>query len=208
MEEDDEDECGLRGFDLSNPIDLGSFEYQRITVTGREDDYGGDGDDDESGDKNDAWSGRRRRSIQTFAVKGGNWKATSLIGKNDASGESPIEMEEEEDTADPTQCSFDSMSCGAPEPEEEEEEDEMESMPAAGQCAPPKDEDSLPSCGDDVAASAKVSSSSSSSLNKARGIRRRHVVEAVSFIVEENWGNSEFTCLYRVRVHGDAAVLE
>eukprot|EP00585_Thalassiosira_rotula_P004608 CAMPEP_0196135906 /NCGR_PEP_ID=MMETSP0910-20130528/4386_1 /TAXON_ID=49265 /ORGANISM="Thalassiosira rotula, Strain GSO102" /LENGTH=843 /DNA_ID=CAMNT_0041396103 /DNA_START=11 /DNA_END=2542 /DNA_ORIENTATION=+ len=208
MEEDDEDECGLRGFDLSNPIDLGSFEYRRITVTGREDDYGGDGDDDESGDKNDAWSGRRRRSIQTFAVKGGNWKATSLIGKNDASGESPIEMEEEEDTADPTQCSFDSMSCGAPEPEEEEEEDEMESMPAAGQCAPPKDEDSLPSCGDDIAASAKVSSSSSSSLNKARGIRRRHVVEAVSFIVEENWGNSEFTCLYRVRVHGDAAVLE
>eukprot|EP00580_Thalassiosira_gravida_P021146 CAMPEP_0201675524 /NCGR_PEP_ID=MMETSP0494-20130426/39775_1 /ASSEMBLY_ACC=CAM_ASM_000839 /TAXON_ID=420259 /ORGANISM="Thalassiosira gravida, Strain GMp14c1" /LENGTH=810 /DNA_ID=CAMNT_0048158001 /DNA_START=193 /DNA_END=2622 /DNA_ORIENTATION=- len=184
MEEDDEDECGLRGFDLSNPIDLGLFEYQRITVTGREDDYGGDGDEDESGEKNDAWSGRRRRSIQTFAVKGGNWKPTSLFGKNDASGESPIEMGEDKNTADPTQCSGDSMSCGAPEPEEEKE-DEMEPMPASGQCAPPKDEDSLPSCGDDVVVSAKISSSSS--LNKARGIQQRHVVEAVSFIVEENW---------------------
>jgi hypothetical protein len=31
-------------------------------------------------------------------------------------------------------------------------------------------------------------------------------VKAVSFIVEENWGNADYTCLYRVRVHGDKVV--
>ena len=99
-----EDECGVRGFDISKPIDLGSFEYQRITVTGREDDYGGsDGTEDENGE-NDPWSGRRRRrSIQTFAVNGGKWKPSSLFG-NDASEDSLKEKEDYVASADPTQC--------------------------------------------------------------------------------------------------------
>ena len=49
-----EDGCRARGFDIERPIDLGSFEYRRITVTGREDEYGGgnsDDDDDEEDDK-------------------------------------------------------------------------------------------------------------------------------------------------------------
>eukprot|EP00571_Detonula_confervacea_P011054 CAMPEP_0172305624 /NCGR_PEP_ID=MMETSP1058-20130122/6875_1 /TAXON_ID=83371 /ORGANISM="Detonula confervacea, Strain CCMP 353" /LENGTH=846 /DNA_ID=CAMNT_0013017279 /DNA_START=7 /DNA_END=2543 /DNA_ORIENTATION=+ len=186
VEVDEADECGVRGFDITQPIDLGSFEYQRITVTGREDDYGGsDDDDDEEG--NDAFAGGRRRSIQTFAVKGGTWKPSSLLGDEDIS--IPVEAY---DSADPRQCSEDS-SCGAPPLEEEPEPEE--SLPAAGQCAPPKDEDSEPSCGGDDTTS--VSSSGSSNA-------QRQVVEAVSFIIEENWGNSEYTCLYRVRVHGDA----
>jgi hypothetical protein len=32
----------------------------------------------------------------------------------------------------------------------------------------------------------------------------RNIVAAVSFIIEENWGNPEYTCLYRVQVHGYA----
>ena len=38
--------------------------------------------------------------------------------------------------------------------------------------------------------------------------QRHHVVEAVSFIIEEHCGISEVTCLYQVHVHGNAAVLE
>ena len=57
VDEDEEDECGERGFDISRPIDLGSFEYQRITVTGREDDYGGSDNDGEEEGGNDAFWG-------------------------------------------------------------------------------------------------------------------------------------------------------
>mmetsp|Transcript_35457 Transcript_35457/g.57827 ORF Transcript_35457/g.57827 Transcript_35457/m.57827 type:complete len:452 (-) Transcript_35457:87-1442(-) len=202
-----EEECGVRGFDISKPIDLGSFEYQRITVTGREDDYGGSSDDEDG--ENDPWSGRRRRSIQTFAVNGGKWKPSTLF-VNDASEDSPKEKEDYAASADPTQCSADSMSCEAPAPEEEAtasilSEPETEPEPvAAGQCTPPKDEDSLPSCS---AATTSIDASLSEGSDSAPS-QRRHVVEAVSFIIEENWGSSEFTCLYRVRVHGDAAVFE
>ncbi|KAL7526044.1 hypothetical protein ACHAXR_003355 [Thalassiosira sp. AJA248-18] len=188
-EEEEDDGCGVRGFDISKPIDLGSFEYQRITVTGREDDYGG-GDDDGIEDSS-PFSGRRRRSIQTFAVKGGKQKPSLLFGND-----SP-EEEGEDDASDATLCSADSESCGAPPTDKasliSEPEPEPDPLPV-GQCAPPKDEDSAPSCGADASSSA--SSSESNSV--------RQVVEAVSLIVEENWGNSEFTCLYRVRVHGDA----
>ena len=38
--------------------------------------------------------------------------------------------------------------------------------------------------------------------------QRQHVMEAVPFIIEEHCGISKVTCLYQVRVHGDAAVLE
>mmetsp|Transcript_14232 Transcript_14232/g.25011 ORF Transcript_14232/g.25011 Transcript_14232/m.25011 type:complete len:103 (-) Transcript_14232:69-377(-) len=102
------------------------------------------------------------------------------------------------------------MSCEAPAPEEEAtasilSEPETEPEPvAAGQCTPPKDEDSLPSCS---AATTSIDASLSEGSDSAPS-QRRHVVEAVSFIIEENWGSSEFTCLYRVRVHGDAAVFE
>ncbi len=58
----------------------------------------------------------------------------------------------------------------------------------AGSCAPPKEPDDVPSCGGDTSSSDQS---------------ERQVVSAVSFIVEENWGNHEYTCLYRVRVHGD-----
>ena len=216
MEEggEDKDECSLRGFDIAKPIDLGSVEYQRITVTGREDDYGGSDDDDVMEDVEDnagdnmkaSSSSRRRRSIQTFAVKGGKWKApSSIFGSNDASeDEWTTSFKSSYDGAEPEQCD-DPMSCPPP-PEEEEEvvasmpdpepEEQDESLPA-GQCAPPKDEDSLPSCGGEGTGDSSSSASSSSSAE-------RQVVAAVSFIIEENWGNSDFTCLYRVRVHGDA----
>ncbi|KAL9184948.1 hypothetical protein ACHAXT_002725 [Thalassiosira profunda] len=175
----DEDECGMRGFDIAKPIDLGSFEYHRITVTGREDDYGG-GDEDEDVER---WAlqGGRRRSIQTFAVKGGKLKPSSLLEKETPRGD---------DADGNTQCTLDDLSCGAV-PEEKEPEPEIE----PGQCAPPKDEDSVPSCGEDAPTTPSKPSSEGSGARKA--------IEAVSFIVEENWGG-EYTCLYRVRVHGEA----
>ena len=151
-----EGECDKLGFDISQPIDLGSFEYH--PVTGREDDYGEGGDGDETSN-----SDRPRRSIQTFTVKGGKMKESG--------------MEEEKEGGD---------NVGSDEPELEVKDYEI----PAGSCAPPKEPDDVPSCGGDT---------SSSSIQSVR-----QVVNAVSFIIEENWGNNEYTCLYRVRVHGDS----
>ena len=194
---DREDECGVRGFDHSRPIDLGSFEYHRITVSSKEDEYGGGDDDDEKEEETAAASLDRQRSIQTFAVKGGKWKRSSILVDHmekpsaspaQASASNADALEEEED-ADPTQCSLDSLSC-----QTSQEPISESSSVGAGQCSfPSDDDDAEPSCG-----GGDLSSSSSSSHVE------RHMVEAVSFIIEENWGNADYTCLYRVRVHGDA----
>ena len=147
--------CVKLGFDINRPIDLGSFEYYPVRVSGREDDYGGG-----AGSNEKSKSDRRRRSIQTFAVKGGKVK----------------ELGEKEEKSDNR-----STNLIAEELEGEEE------IPA-GSCAPPKELDEIPSCGE-------AHSSAQS---------ERQLVSAVSFIIEENWGNNEYTCLYRVRVHGDS----
>jgi len=160
IEADDEEECDKLGFDISQPIELGSFEYHPVTVSGREDDYGG-GDVEETS-SSDSDSDRRRRSIQTFAVKGGKVKASG--------------MEETGGDAD---------SLSSDEPDFEVEDYEI----PAGSCAPPKEPDDVPSCGGDMSSSSDES--------------ERQVVSAVSFIIEENWGNNDYTCLYRVRVHGE-----
>ena len=202
--DDGDEECGVRGFDITKPIDLGTFEYQRITVTGREDDYGGgssnsDGDvEEESGNSDPFSGGKRRRSIQTFAVKGGKWKPSSLLEEEGISEDDDDEVqqdEEEYDSLDARQCSDGTCEEEDGDPSydgwEEEETDQESSLPEPGQCAPPKDEDSVPSCGGEMD-------------NTSQDTHERQIVEAVSFIIEENWGNSEYTCLYRVRVHGDA----
>ena len=186
---DREDECNIRGFDFNSPINLGTVEYQRVTVTGLEDDYGGSsssGDDGEDEYISDEQRRQRRRIIQTFAVKGGKLKPT-LFDENES-------VEREENGS----CSDGSPSCGAPFEGKEDVDDAIEeALPAAGQCAPPKDEDSLPSCGGE-----DTSSQSTNRSSKQEPI----VVKAVSFIIEENWGNADYTCLYRVRVHGDPFV--
>ncbi|KAL7535176.1 hypothetical protein ACHAWF_005078 [Thalassiosira exigua] len=182
--EEGEEECRARGFDVDRPVDLGTFEYRRITVTGREDDYGADGEEE---DEVEDARGGRRRSVQTFAVRGGTWTPSSLLG-----GAKPPEdgsTDEAEDVADPARRG-----------EEEEEEAEEPPALAAGQCAPPADEDSEPSCGGDPTSS---SSSPSSGAGDEGGGERRRVVGAVSFVVEETWGDPGYACLYRVRVHGD-----
>ena len=185
---DEEDECNIRGFDLNSPINLGTVEYQRVTVAGLEDDYGGSsssGDDGEAEYVSDEHRRQRRRSIQTFAVKGGKLKP-KLSDENESGRE------------ENGSCSDGSQSCGAPFEEEEDVDDVIEeALPAAGQCAPPKDEDSLPSCGGE-----DMSSQSTNRSSK----QEPFVVKAVSFIIEENWGNADYTCLYRVRVHGDAFI--
>ena len=198
-----DEDCGVRGFDISKPIDLGSFEYHRITVTGREDDYGSpimdddEEEEEEEGGHNDPFSNeRRRRSIQTFGVKGGQWKPTSLLGNDEALDTNVEKKMEDYDSQEARQCPDGSTSCyAAALLDDDNEEEEEESLPV-GQCAPPKDEDSEPSCGGDSHSDASSSSS-----------KKRQIVEAVSFIIEENWGKSEYTCLYRVRVHGDAVML-
>eukprot|EP00984_Skeletonema_dohrnii_P005589 scaffold1970_cov78-Skeletonema_dohrnii-CCMP3373.AAC.3 len=158
--EADEEECHKLGFDISQPIELGSFEYHPVTVSGREDDYGGGGAEETSSSDSE----RRRRSIQTFTVKGGNVKASGMEEKG---GDAEI--------------------LGSDEPGLEVEDYEI----PAGSCAPPKEPDDVPSCGGDTS-----SSSDQSQIE-------RQVVSAVSFIIEENWGNNDYTCLYRVRVHGE-----
>ena len=156
--EGEDDDCDKLGFDMNQPIDLGSFEYKPVTVSGREDDYGGGEDsDDESS----------RRSVQTFIVKGGK---LNRLDSNDV----------EEDNASESHR------------DEPDLEVEGEYEIPAGSCVPPKEPDEIPSCGGD-------DTSSSSFADKSE----RQIVSAVSFIIEENWGNSDYTCLYRVQVHGD-----
>ena len=181
---DDEDEnCASRGFDISRPIDLGSLEYQRVTVTGKEDDYGGYEDEEESLRK------RRRRSVQTFGVKGGTWKPQTTL-------ESP--MLGPASHSEESQCTFDDLECDVNQKAPEKAADfdidpiaqALASQGGGGECKPNYDDmEAIPSCGDD---SAPDSSSS-----------ERHVVAAVSFIIEENWGSPHYTCLYRVQVHGE-----
>mmetsp|Transcript_17397 Transcript_17397/g.36269 ORF Transcript_17397/g.36269 Transcript_17397/m.36269 type:complete len:795 (-) Transcript_17397:54-2438(-) len=175
----EEDECGVRGFDFSRPIDLGSFEYKPVRIFDGEDNNGEDEDDMTS-----TRSMARQRSIQTFTVKGGHLKTYS--GLNDveviSTKSHPNRSESSDDLyeeSDQTQCSLDSISCDSTQAPVEESP-----SAGAGQCSFPSDEDEEPSCGDEVAS-------------------ERHLVEVVSFIIDENWGNADFTCLYRVRVHGD-----
>ncbi|KAL7492623.1 hypothetical protein ACHAWT_003292 [Skeletonema menzelii] len=156
--EADDEECDKLGFDISQPIELGSFEYHPVTGSGNGDDYGRGDVDETSTSKSD----RRRRSVQTFAVKGGKVR-DSGTEENGGDGDIP----------------------SINEPELEVEDYEI----PAGSCVPPKEPDDVPSCGGDTTSSSHQS--------------ERQVVSAVSFIIEENWGNNEYTCLYRVRVHGD-----
>lgn len=177
--DDNEDEkCTIRGFNITRPINLGSLEYHRVTVSGREDDYG-------------------RRSTQTFAVNGGNWKPPpgAETSKKTASAVSSIES---------TQCSFDDLECKAysnsqqkpTEPALDPIAKALAAQGGGGECTPSYDDmEAVPSCGDD---GSDPASSSTSSGDK------RHTVAAVSFIIEDNWGNPDYTCLYRVQVHGDA----
>jgi len=146
-----EEECGKLGFDISQPIELGSFEYNPVTSSG-----GGDIDTASNSE-----SERRRRSIQTFTVKGGQVNESGIEEKGD-----------------------DDETLSSNEPQLEVEDYEI----PAGSCAPPKEPDDVPSCGGDTSSSDES---------------ERQVVSAVSFIIKENWGNHEYTCLYRVRVHGD-----
>ena len=82
--------------------------------------------------------------------------------------DSPKERKDYAASVDPTQCSANSMYCESTEPEEEAttsiiSEPETEPV-AAGQCAPPKDEDSLPSCSTDAAYIDASSSAGSDSV--------------------------------------------
>lgn len=163
--EEDDESCSSLGFDVNRPIDLGTIEYERITVTGRGDDYGAVDKDDEETKYSDQRGIKRRRSIQTFVVKGGN-EQTPFYEKS--------ESENESKTINSDRISF--------QTEDPAEDDDL----PPGSCAPPKDDEVEPSCGGD----------------KPSGDSPRHIVEAVSFIIEENWGGA-YTCLYRVRVHGE-----
>lgn len=186
---DGDDECSARGFEIASPIDLGSFEYQRIAVSGREDDYGGVGEDEGS---NTAATLNRRRSIQSFAVNGGKWKPSAPIPDEASSVESSDEAGEEQG-----ECTLESLSCAAkPDTKPKPAEDTRMGMGmGAGQCTPNYDDtETIPSCGGDGNTESTPPSVESS----------RQTVAAVSFIIEENWGNDDYTCLYRVRVHGDA----
>ncbi|KAL3792818.1 hypothetical protein HJC23_002625 [Cyclotella cryptica] len=193
----DNEECKLRGFDITRPIDLGNFEYQRVLISGGNDDYGDIDDKSKVSDR--TRNGLRRRSIQTFRVKGGTWEPPSMDDKT-LEDVRPTRTHE----TDESQCSFDDLECSANETPKKQVESEVDPIAKAlatqgggGECAPNYDDiDSFPSCGVDNSDS-YVSSSSSSENNT------RHIVAAVSFIIEENWGNEEYTCLYRLQVHGD-----
>ncbi|KAL7478565.1 hypothetical protein ACHAW6_004324 [Cyclotella cf. meneghiniana] len=198
----EDEECKARGFDITRPIDLGSFEYQRVMVSGRNDDYGGSDESNEASFR--ARNDRRRRSIQTFGVNGGTWKPPSQID---------VETLKETKTTTSTgteesQCSFDDLECSANQTSQKQVEPELDPIAKAlaaqvgrgGECVPNYDDiKSVPSCGVDDSDS---SASSLPSPNKDT----RHIIAAVSFIIVENWGNEEYTCLYRLQVHGDAII--
>ena len=87
------------------------------------------------------------------------------------------------------------------EEEEEEEEDTMNEMqgfgggtdPSSGSCSATQ-----PSCGFDSGDGGDAAASSSAApLNSA--------VQALTIHVEDNWGHPDYTCIYRIRVHGQVA---
>ena len=183
--DEENEECTTRGFDIMQPIELGTIEYQRVTVSGREDDYGGYEDEEQGSQK------RRRRSTQTFAVRGGKWTPPSS-GKEEA-----IKTASSADTEQ--QCSFDDQECQAKQTQQKSSELELDPLEKAlaaqgggGECKPNYDDiEAVPDCEGD----SEMPSESSGS--------DRYLVAAVTFIIEENWGHPEYTCLYRVQVHGD-----
>ncbi len=115
----DEEECGKLGFDISQPIELGSFEDYPVTAAERGYDYAGEDVDVASNSDSE----RRRRSIQTFTVKGGTVTESGIEEKGD-----DVEI----------------LSSNEPQLEVEDYE-----IPA-GSCAPPKEPDDVPSCGAEV----------------------------------------------------------
>lgn len=120
-------DCIKLGFDKSKPINLGSFEYERV-----------------SNDSQTQY--QASRSSQTFTLNAGH------------------------STGD---------SCGSPEPSScgGSYDDGYDS---GGSCG-----SSYPSCGDEE---------DDSDIEMP-------IVSAVSFFIDGNWGNENYTCLYRVRVH-------
>ena len=189
VQDNKDDDCTMWGFDIYSSIDLGTLEYRKINTDEKE----------KEEEEYPRFQGDRRRSIQTFAVNGGMWKP-------------PLLFDEDGGTS--------SLDDGSPiqeKREEEEEEDAMETtldddhaleFVAPGQCAPPKDENLLPSCGGDDTTTTTTSTTKLSSNGKGGVGDRRSIVKAVSFVVEDNWGNTDYTCLYRVRVHGDPVLAD
>jgi hypothetical protein len=193
-------ELSQYGFDISSPINLGLLEYQRITTVVTDEKNGRryktkttttNTKKNEELLSSSFLEGGRYRSIQTFAVKGGLWKPQLLeedvFSSFTVNDDIATQVKNKENLVE---IMLDVV---------DDDDDDNPEFVSPGQCTPPKDEDSVPSCGENINDTMKESGRSSSS-------NRRRIVKAVSFIVEENWGNADYTCLYRVRVHGDKVV--
>jgi hypothetical protein len=194
-------ELSQYGFDISSPINLGLLEYQRITTVVTDEKNGRryktkttttNTKKNEELLSSSFLEGGRYRSIQTFAVKGGLWKPQLL--EEDVFSSFTVN----DDIATQVKNKENLVEIMLDVVDDDDDDDNPEFV-SPGQCTPPKDEDSVPSCGENINDTMKESGRSSSS-------NRRRIVKAVSFIVEENWGNADYTCLYRVRVHGDKVV--
>ena len=70
----------------------------------------------------------------------------------------------------------------------EEESADDEDMFTGGSCTATK-----PSCGSDTGLE---------NNDDDQTIVNAPVVASISFVIDENWGNDDFTCIYRIRVHG------
>ncbi len=127
-------DCIKLGFDKSKPINLGSFEYERVPSIA------------DNGSQNQH---QASRSSQTFTLK-----ASHNTGDSCGSPES--------------------SSCGG------SYDDGYDSEGSCGS--------SYPSCGHE-------------GDEEDHSDVERPIVAAVSFVIDGNWGNENYTCLYRVRVH-------
>jgi hypothetical protein len=194
-------ELSQYGFDVSSPINLGLLEYQRVTPVNDEKNVRRyKAKTTTNTNKNEELlsssflEGGRYRSTQTFAVKGGLWKPRLL--EEDVFSSFTINDDIATQVKNKEKEKLVEIML-----EVDDDNDDNPEFVSPGQCTPPKDEDSVPSCGENV-----NDTSDMKETGRSSGSHRRRIVKAVSFIVEENWGNADYTCLYRVRVHGDKVV--
>jgi len=179
-EDDGGNECRAMGFDVSNPIQLGSFEYKIVPMPVEE--------EDEERDV-DTWP---TRSIQTFPIG-----SSSSLSSKEKKGET-IRNEDNDDgyyTKDELEEEGGSFGNDPPM---------QQGSCSISSCAPPEDGDE-----DDDFADDKYANNNNDEGDKGDEVvsakpmdNKYPAVEAVTIRIIDNWGNPDFTCLYRIRLHG------
>jgi len=179
-EEDGGKECRAVGFDVNNPIQLGSFEYKIVPMPVE--------DEEDEGRDVETWP---TRSIQTFPI--GSSSSTSSKEKK---GETISKEDDDDDYYTKDELEEDGGNFGNDTPMQQ-------GSCSISSCAPPEDDDDDDNDDDDDDDNNDDEDDEDDKVVSAKTIDNKYpAVEAVTIRIIDNWGNPDFTCLYRIRLHG------